>query len=101
MRNRTKQTRYCRLSLNKRPLSNGVRANQKLVRVFNTTPIIQAARFDHLDMVKLLVSKGDDIHHRNYNVYDAIIETSSKGHLDVVKHRLPNGADIHHQDNDR
>ncbi len=51
-----------------------------------------ASRYDHLEVVKFLISQGANIH-ASYN--NALKWASNKGHLDVVKYLIENGANIH------
>ena len=63
----------------------------------NNQAIINASRRGHLPVVKLLIESGADIH-AQYNL--AIIDASWKGHLFVVKLLIESGADIHAQNNE-
>lgn len=58
--------------------------------------IIWASCYGNLEIVKYLVEKGVDIHHRDD---ESIIEASRHGHLEVVKYLVENGADINANDN--
>ena len=46
----------------------------------------------HLDVVKLLISEGADVHARNDC---ALSLASEEGHLEIVKYLIDEGADIH------
>ena len=58
----------------------------------NDQVFVMAASYDHLDIVKYLLSKGINIHTRNDT---ALIMASYHGHLEMVKLLVENGADIH------
>ena len=55
---------------------------------------IESSKCDYLDMIKLFIELGADIHAKDN---EAIIIASHNGHLSVVKLLIDSGADIHAQ----
>jgi ankyrin repeat protein len=66
------------------------------VHAYDNGAIRMASYYGHLDVVKLLVESGADVH-----PYDnlAIRHASRNGHLAVVKLLVESGADVHAQNN--
>uniref|UniRef100_A0A1X7SW55 Uncharacterized protein n=1 Tax=Amphimedon queenslandica TaxID=400682 RepID=A0A1X7SW55_AMPQE len=57
------------------------------------TALIAAAEGGNCDVVELLLKKGADLSHSNYEGYTALIVAAVEGHYDIVQLLLNNGAD--------
>lgn len=62
------------------------------------TPLILAALGGHLLIVKLLITKGVDINHKNGQGHSALQYACSKGWKEIVLFLCENGADINIRD---
>lgn len=80
------------IELVKRLIDLGVDVNATSGK--NSTALMSAAKIGHLDIVKLLVSKGADINARNadHNI-TPLIWAANEGHLNIAKFLLGKGAD--------
>lgn len=58
--------------------------------------LINSASRGYLDIVKLLIMNGADIHSKNES---SLLLSAKNGHLDVVSFLLLNGANVHARDN--
>ena len=65
------------------------------------TPLMYAAASDHLDVVKLLVEKGNaELEALHYNKGTALTESCSAGAADVIAYLLEAGANVESRDDD-
>jgi ankyrin repeat protein len=56
--------------------------------------LIDASKYGHIEIVKLLLEKGANINHKNCKNYTALIQASYNGHIEIVKLLLEKGANI-------
>jgi ankyrin repeat protein len=66
---------------------------------WDSSPLMEAACKGHLEVVKLLLSSGADIHHKDKIGVTALHWAARWGHLEVVKELMKNGARVE-ADND-
>ncbi|XP_055684752.1 26S proteasome non-ATPase regulatory subunit 10-like [Lutzomyia longipalpis] len=64
----------------------------------NATPQILATLGGHLNVLKLLVSKGANIADKNWHGHTSLQYACSKGHRDIVEYLLELGADVNVRD---
>jgi hypothetical protein len=60
----------------------------------NETALMEAAKADHLDVVKLLLEEHADVDARNLKGETALMAAAGEGHSDVVKLLLDSGAAV-------
>jgi len=61
------------------------------------TPLCEAARLGHKEVVKYLVENGADVNYRfstGYQLYPLNV-AAENGHFEIVKYLVQNGADVH------
>jgi ankyrin repeat protein len=73
-----------------------VSSNSIPFKIIIDTKLIEASKYEHLNVIKRLLEYGAHVHADDN---DAIQMASEYGHLDVVKLLLESGADIHARDN--
>nr|XP_054775130.1 ankyrin repeat domain-containing protein 17-like [Lytechinus pictus] len=61
------------------------------------TALHNAAKNDHLDVVKYLISEGAKVNEGNYDDETPLYFAAHNGHLDVVKYLISEGAEIFEQ----
>lgn len=59
-----------------------------------STPLAEAARWGHADLVKLLISKKAEVNWRANNGRTPLMEAAFFGHVDVIKVLIQNGAAV-------
>ncbi|MBI4559347.1 MAG: ankyrin repeat domain-containing protein [Candidatus Hydrogenedentes bacterium] len=77
----------------KKWLAVGFSPNLRHPRTLDT-PLIEAARHGHLDMVKLLVEKGANVNLQGEAWYAPLHCAAAAGHIEVMKFLLDHGADL-------
>ncbi|KAJ8525408.1 hypothetical protein ON010_g15706 [Phytophthora cinnamomi] len=70
-----------------------VRVTLLKVRGDRTTPLIAAAQYGHLDVVRLLLERGASIELTRSGGSTALITAAYEGHCDIVRLLLEKGAD--------
>ncbi|KAF2460324.1 ankyrin repeat-containing domain protein, partial [Lineolata rhizophorae] len=69
-------------------------------RLSSETALILALKKKHLEVAKLLLAAGAEVHHCDNEGSNALLEASSAGYYDIVKSLLAVGEDINHRDSD-
>jgi len=59
----------------------------------NITPLIQAARLGHLEVVKIFVHHGADVNAASKKGWTSLMWSGEQGHVEVVRFLLQSGAD--------
>jgi len=85
-------------------IEQGVDVNQ--IQDYNkNSPLIEACSFgetldmgNYLEIIKLLLSRGANINHKNNISWTALMYACDYGHIEIVKLLLDNEADINHTD---
>lgn len=72
--------------------------NIRLQKFYNQKPLNEACRRGHLDIIKLLVSKGFPIRFPDRNQWTPLLYACNNNHLNAAKFLVANGADINFAD---
>lgn len=62
------------------------------------SPLISAARKEHIETMKVLLRAGANINQPAYDGKTALMETSERGMIEVVRLLIQNGADINYRE---
>ena len=74
-------------------------ANVNAQDVAGTTPLMEASRWHHPDVVRLLIERGANIHARDMGGSTELMVASIYGSFESVKLLVESGAEINSQDN--
>ena len=65
---------------------------------FNMSPLQVAALAGHLEIVKLLLERGANVNHFNYDDFSPVTSAARAGKWSVVRVLAEHGADFHKRD---
>ena len=79
-------------------LLNNKNIDINLPNVLGLTPLTHAAKFGHIEIVKILLDAGADIDIRDYRGNTPLIEAIKRGYVYLVKLFIEYGADVNYED---
>jgi ankyrin repeat protein len=68
--------------------------NAKTSIYAGSSPLFQASKYGHAEVVKLLIENGANVNYKSSGNVTALWEASWLGHADVVRLLLDKGADV-------
>ena len=78
---------------------NSYLQRERQVNNNGSTALIEAASTGELEVARLLLERGADVHAKNNNGSTSLIEAASTGELEVARLLLERGADVHTKNN--
>jgi ankyrin repeat protein len=66
-------------------LDNGANVNEVYICCFSaSTPLMEAARYNHLETARLLLARGADVHFRGYEEWTALKDAEQAGNQEMI-----------------